>query len=179
MLTETLRWFGKNDPISLDEIKMTGTTNIVTALHDIPIGEIWTLESITEFNEYIKSKGMKWLVVESIPVHESIKYGGSDRDIFINNYIESIKNISKAGINILCYNFMPVVDWTRTNLMHKCDDGTYALKFDIVEFIIFDIYILQRENAEKSYNLKDIKEAELKYKNITKKRIRKDYIKYT
>ena len=171
MLEESWRWFGLEDPITLDEIKMTGTNNIVTALYDVPIGEIWQLDKILELKNVIESKGMKWLVVESIPVHESIKYGGDEKDIYIENYKQSIINLSKAGLNILCYNFMPVVDWTRTNLMYKCSDGSYALRFDIIEFMIFDKFILKRPNCENDYDYTQLILAEDKHKTLIQKEL--------
>lgn len=167
MLEESWRWFGNSDPVTLDEIKMTGVQSIVTALHDVPIGEIWHLDQLLERKKIIEEQGLKWRVVESIPVHESIKYGGHGRDLYIKNYIESIINISLAGINILCYNFMPVVDWTRTNLMYKYLDGSYALRFDIIDFIIFDVFILKRENSKFDYDNKQIIIAEDKFNKIS------------
>tara|TARA_B100000886_G_scaffold329674_1_gene279289 strand:+ start:1325 stop:2509 length:1185 start_codon:yes stop_codon:yes gene_type:complete len=173
MLEETWRWFGNSDPITLDDIKMTGVKGIVSALHEIPIGEIWPLNEIVERKKIIEEKGMKWSVVESIPVHESIKYGGYERDSYIKNYIESIKNMSEAGINILCYNFMPVVDWTRTNLMYRCDDGSYALRFDIIDFIIFDLFILKRERNDclNDYDYTQIIMAEDRHKTMIQKEL--------
>ena len=136
MLKPTWRWFGKSDSITLKDIKMTGAKGIVTALHHVPIGNVWEYDDIIKLKNDIELEGLEWTVVESIPVHESIKYGGEEKDIYINNYIESIKNISRAGIKILCYNFMPVVDWTRTNLNYLYHDGSLALRFDIIEFIV-------------------------------------------
>lgn len=146
-LVDSWRWFGDSDPVSLKNIKMTGVSNIVSGLHHIPIGEVWTNEEILIHKKKIESHGLSWTVVESIPIHESIKYGGVERDFFINNYIESIKNISSAGINILCYNFMPLVDWTRTDLMSPNPDGSYCLSFDYLDFIVFDLFILERNPA--------------------------------
>ena len=170
-LIDSWRWFGENDPVSLEYIKMTGVINIVSALHNIDIGEVWDLNSIINHKKNIEDKGFKWSVVESIPVHESIKYGGSDRDIYINNYIESIQNISKAGIKILCYNFMPIVDWTRTNLMYPNNDGSFCLRFDIIDFIVFDLFILKRENAINSYQTSQIQKAQSKFTLMNKDEI--------
>tara|TARA_Y100000991_G_scaffold211971_2_gene195308 strand:- start:643 stop:1893 length:1251 start_codon:yes stop_codon:yes gene_type:complete len=157
------RWFGKEDNITLDNIKMTGAKGIVTALHNIPIGNVWDIDRIQEHKHIINQKGMEWNVVESIPVHESIKYGGEDRDKYIKNFIDTMINISKCGINIICYNFMPIVDWTRTDLFYPYNDGSYCLRFDIIDFIIFDVLILKRDNADSDYNEKQIMLAKEKF----------------
>ena len=141
MLVESWRWFGPNDPVSLDYIKMAGIKKIVTALHDVSIGEIWEYDKILQIKNLLEKKGLDWHVVESIPIHESIKYGGTDCNKYINNYILSLKNLSRAGIHLICYNFMPVVDWTRTNLKLTKEDGTETLSFDYVDYVIFDIHI--------------------------------------
>lgn len=162
-LIDSWRWFGDDDPITLEYIKMTGVKNIVSGLHEIPIGSIWEFDTIMNHKNKIEKYNLKWSVVESIPVHESIKYGGNERDLYINNYIESIKNISKAGINILCYNFMPIVDWTRTNLKYPNEDGSFCLRFDIIDFIIFDVFILKRSKAHNNYTSDQIQKAQSKY----------------
>lgn len=164
MLIESWRWFGPKDPITLEHIKMTGVTEVIFALYDIPIGDVWQLEEILKFKQLIHESGLKWEVVESIPVHESIKYGGNDRDLYINNYIQSIENISKAGIRILCYNFMPVVDWTRTNLKFLNMNGNISLRFDYIDFIIFDIFILKRIG---NYSEQYIEQARTKYTKLS------------
>jgi mannonate dehydratase len=161
------RWFGDSDNITLDDIKMTGAKGIVTSLHDIPIGNVWPLEKIKKVKQNIMDKGFDWTVVESIPVHESIKYGGDERDKYINNYIETMKNLSELGINIICYNFMPVVDWTRTDLFFSYKDGSYCLRFDIIEFLIFDVFILKREKSISDYTEEQIKYASDKFKNMS------------
>jgi len=150
-MEKTWRWFGKNDKITLPMLKQIGVEGIVTALHEVPNGEIWTREKIRELREYIESYGMRWSVVESLPVCESIKYAGKDRDELIEKYKISLKNLSLEGIHTICYNFMPVLDWARTDLEHKNENGTSNLYFSHSQFAYFDCCILKRENAEKDY----------------------------
>lgn len=133
-------------------LRQIGVEGIVTALHHIPNGEVWTLEEVIKMRDFIEENGLRWSVVESLPVSESIKYGGSDRDQLIENYIESLANLGKAGVRTVCYNFMPVLDWARTTLEYPNGDGTSSLYFNLAEFAYFDIYILKREGAEKDYN---------------------------
>lgn len=133
-------------------LRQIGVEGIVTALHHIPNGEVWTLEEVIKMRDFIEENGLRWSVVESLPVSESIKYGGADRDQLIENYIESLANLGKAGVRTVCYNFMPVLDWARTTLEYPNGDGTSSLYFNLAEFAYFDIYILKREGAEKDYN---------------------------
>ena len=147
-MEKTWRWFGKNDKITLAMLKEIGVEGIVTALHDVPLGEVWTREKIRDLREYIESYGMRWSVVESLPVVETIKYGGPDRDHQIEVYKESLRNLSAEGIHTICYNFMPVLDWARTDLTHPNPNGTTNLYFSYSEFAYFDIYILGREGAK-------------------------------
>ncbi len=151
-MEKTWRWFGKNDKITLGMLRQIGVEGIVTALHDVPNGEVWTAEKITDLKEYIESFGLRWSVVESLPVVESIKYGGDDRDGFIDNYIESLANLGRCGVHTICYNFMPVLDWARTDLENPNPDGTSSLYFNMAEFAYFDCRILGREGAEKDYS---------------------------
>ena len=146
-MERTWRWFGKNDKITLAMLKQIGVEGIVTALHDVPLGQVWTREKIHDLREYIESYGMRWSVVESLPVTETIKYGGPDRDVQIVIYKESLRNLAAEGIHTVCYNFMPVLDWARTDLLHPNADGTSNLYFSIPEFAYFDIHILKREGA--------------------------------
>lgn len=150
-MEKTWRWFGKNDKITLSMLKQIGVEGIVTALHDVPNGEVWTREMIRDLREYIESYGMRWSVVESLPVCESIKYGGDDRDILIENYKESLRNLSAEGIHTVCYNFMPVLDWARTDLSHPNPDGTSNLYFSYSEFAYFDIHIVARPGAREEW----------------------------
>ena len=150
-MEKTWRWFGKHDRITLTMLKQIGVEGIVTALHHIPNGEVWNLEDINDLKQYIESAGLRWSVVESLPVSETIKYAGSDRDRLIENYKLSLANLGRAGIKTVCYNFMPVIDWIRTDLEHPWADGTSSLYFDKICFAYFDCYLLQREGAEADY----------------------------
>ena len=141
-MERTWRWFGKNDKITLAMLREIGVEGIVTALHDVPNGEVWTREKINNLKSYIESYGMRWSVVESLPVSESIKYAGADRDQLIENYKQSLRNLSAEGIHTICYNFMPVIDWIRTDLYHPWPDGTSSLYFDMARFAYFDLKIL-------------------------------------
>ncbi|MFC2773216.1 MAG: mannonate dehydratase [Segatella oris] len=150
-MERTWRWFGKNDKITLAMLKEIGVEGIVTALHDVPLGEVWTREKIHDLKTYIESYGMRWSVVESLPVTETIKYGGPDRDQQIETYKISLRNLAAEGIHTVCYNFMPVLDWARTDLLHANPNGSSNLYFSIPEFAYFDIYILKREGARESW----------------------------
>ncbi|MDH6304674.1 mannonate dehydratase [Parabacteroides sp. PF5-5] len=150
-MEKTWRWFGRKDTITLAMLRQIGVEGIVTALHHIPNGEIWPLAEIVDLRTYIERAGLRWSVVESLPVSEEIKYAGSERDKLIDNYIISLENLGKAGIQTVCYNFMPVIDWIRTDLCNKLPDGTSTLYFDQVRFAYFDICILQREDAVDDY----------------------------
>ena len=150
-MERTWRWFGKKDKITLAMLKQIGVEGIVTALHDVPLGQVWTREQIRDLREYIESYGMRWSVVESLPVTETIKYGGPDRDEQIEVYKESLANLGKEGIRCVCYNFMPVLDWARTDLLHPNPNGSSNLYFDWGEFAYFDIHILKREGAEEEW----------------------------
>ena len=162
MMEKTWRWFGKKDKITLPMLRQIGVEGIVTALHDIPNGEIWTIEAINDLKSYIESYGLRWSVVESLPVCEAIKYGGSEREQLIENYKVSLANLGKCGIKTVCYNFMPVIDWIRTDLQHPWPDGTSSLYYDRIRFAYFDIRILEREGAEKDYTEEELqKVAEL------------------
>lgn len=151
MMEMTWRWFGRKDKITLDMLRQIGVEGIVTALHDVSNGEIWTLEKILDLKQYIESFGLRWSVVESLPVCESIKYGGPDRDELIEKYKISLANLGRAGVHTICYNFMPVLDWARTDLAHPNPDGTSSLYFSHAEFAYFDCEILKRNGAEQDY----------------------------
>lgn len=167
-MEKTWRWFGKKDKITLPMLRQIGVEGIVTALHDIPNGEIWSLERINETKSYIESNNLRWSVVESLPVSEAIKYGGSERDFLLDNYKISLSNLGKAGIKTVCYNFMPVIDWIRTDLNYPLEDGTSSLFFNKIRFAYFDIHILQRENAENEYTIEEIEKVNELHKVITK-----------
>ena len=150
-MEKTWRWFGKKDKITLAMLKQIGVEGLVTALHDVPNGEIWTEEAIRDLQQYIESYGMRWSVVESLPVCEAIKYAGPEREQLIENYKISLANLGKCGVKTICYNFMPVLDWARTDLAHPWPDGTTSLYFDKVRFAYFDVKILEREAAQKEW----------------------------
>ena len=162
MMEKTWRWFGKKDKITLPMLRQIGVEGIVTALHDVPNGEIWTMEAINDLKSHIESYGLRWSVVESLPVCEAIKYAGAEREQLIENYKVSLANLGKCGIKTVCYNFMPVIDWIRTDLQHPWPDGTSSLYYDRIRFAYFDIRILEREGAEKDYTEEELqKVAEL------------------
>ena len=162
MMEKTWRWFGKKDKITLPMLRQIGVEGIVTALHDVPNGEIWTVEAINDLKSYIEFYGLRWSVVESLPVCEAIKYAGAEREQLIENYKVSLANLGKCGIKTVCYNFMPVIDWIRTDLQHPWPDGTSSLYYDRIRFAYFDIRILEREGAEKDYTEEELqKVAEL------------------
>ena len=166
-MQKTWRWFGKGDKITLPMLKQIGVEGIVTALHHIPNGEVWSFEAITEMKQYIDSFGLKWSVVESLPVSESIKYGGAQRDELIENYKISLANLGRAGITTVCYNFMPVIDWIRTDLAHPWADGTSSLYFDKIRFAYFDCKILNREHAESDYTADELRQVDELDRTIT------------
>lgn len=166
-MEKTWRWFGKNDKITLQMLRQIGVEGIVTALHDVPNGEIWTVEAIMDLKNYIEAAGLRWSVVESLPVCEAIKYGGADRDRLIENYKVSLANLGRCGIHVVCYNFMPVLDWARTELDHPWADGSTSLYFNKVKFVCFDYYILRREGAEADYIPAEVEAARRMYEGMT------------
>ena len=155
-MQKTWRWFGKQDPITLAMLRQIGVEGIVTSLHHIPNGEVWPLEAILDLKQYIEAAGLQWSVVESLPVSEAIKYGGPERDRLIDHYRSSLANLGRAGVKTVCYNFMPVIDWVRTDLFHPWPDGTSSLYFDKVRFAYFDLHILQRRGAEQDYTPEEL-----------------------
>jgi len=168
-LQETWRWFGPHDPVTLKEIKQTGAEGIVSALHHIPIGEIWEIKEIQTRKKMIDEEGFSWSVVESLPVHEDIKKGESNYRQYIENYKISIRNLGQCEIDTICYNFMPVLDWSRTNLSVEFRDGAITTGFESTVFAAFDLFILQRPGAEDSYSAEQIDRARQYYDGLTKK----------